>query len=637
MRCAEMESLVSSVLAMRIRREVCWRWSMVFWLAIGIADQPSLVFARESSGMHRVLIVYENESTQVAAVEIARGLHKDLDDRDPTQFEIYSEYLDNARFPDPGNLPRIAAQLSAKYRDMKPDVAIAAGPTALRFMLDHRREIAPGAPLLFGAVAADAVTQLALPPDVKGIVTRFDLKQTMTLARRLQPNARHAVVISGSSAFDKRWEATARADLGDRYDGFDIRYLSGLRLDGFADAVARLSPDTAVLILTIFQDPDGRNFVPRNATAEIARVSAAPVYAVYDTYLDHGVLGGYMSTFQEQGEQLAALVTHQIAGEANLPQITPLVIRPIVDWREIRRFLIDPGLLPPDAEIRFRAPSLWDEHRTAILVSIAMLLLQSGTIVALGIQAHLRKKAEAEVNAGHTKLVHLSRTSLLGELSGAFAHELNQPLTSILANAEVGKQLLESSDPSLTEVSDILSDIIADDERAAEISRQLRRLLTTHEVALEPVDLNHITVATLALVKSELLIKQTAVAFKRANSSVRILGNAAQLQQVVLNIIINAVDATSHLPPSARMIEVAVRTDGRTGEVTVTDNGCGLTPEFMEGAFQPFVSTKSNGLGLGLAICRSIAQAHGGALEFDPEYLAGARIILSLPLRRRSS
>ncbi|RUW87151.1 hypothetical protein EOA35_34600, partial [Mesorhizobium sp. M8A.F.Ca.ET.023.01.1.1] len=89
-------------------------------------------------------------------------------------------------------------------------------------------------------------------------------------------------------------------------------------------------------------------------------------------------------------------------------------------------------------------------------------------------------------HAGHTKLVHLSRTSLLGELSGAFAHELNQPLTSILANAEVGKQLLESSDPSLTEVSDILSDIIADDERAAEIIRQLRRLLTRHEVALEP-------------------------------------------------------------------------------------------------------------------------------------------------------
>ncbi len=221
---------------------------------------------------------------------------------------------------------------------------------------------------------------------------------------------------------------------------------------------------------------------------------------------------------------------------------------------------------------------------------------------------------------------------MLGELSGAFAHELNQPLTAILANAQVGRQLLDSGRADPQELGEILADIVADDKRAADVIGQLRRLLTKGDVVLEHADLNQIASATLALARSELLARQTSVDFAPASTGVPILANLAQLQQVVLNLVMNAVEATSHLAPSDRSVEVGVRRCGRWGDIVVTDNGCGLSREMIADVFKPFVSTKPKGLGLGLSICRSIAHAHGGSLKFDPDRIRGAQIVLSLPL-----
>ncbi|MGO4833113.1 sensor histidine kinase, partial [Rhizobiaceae sp. 2RAB30] len=139
--------------------------------------------------------------------------------------------------------------------------------------------------------------------------------------------------------------------------------------------------------------------------------------------------------------------------------------------------------------------------------------------------------------------------------------------------------------------------------------------------------------ATLSLADSELLARQTKVDFQRAPSDVPVLGNFAQLQQVVLNLVINAADASAQLPASKRLVEAVVRRNGRYGELAVSDDGPGLTAEMMANAFKPFVTTKTNGLGLGLAICRSIVAAHGGTLQFDVGRIQGARIVLTLPLR----
>lgn len=588
--------------------------------------------AQDARPVHRVLIVYENESTQVAAVEIARGLRAGLDESFPTRFELYTEYLDNARFPQPGNLDRMAAHLTAKYGKLPLDVVITAGPAALRFMLAHRQEIAPGTPLLFGAVSAATAGTMNLPPDVRGVASHYDVQRTMQFARRLHPAASKAVVITGEAAFDRDWQQTARRALGDSFAGFSIDYVTGLTLEGYLEMVGRLSPDTVVLVLSIYEAADGRKYVPREAARRIAGVSNAPVYVVYDSFLGAGAVGGYMDTFEGVGATLAVLASKTFAGETGGPQIVDSPAHPVVDWRQIVRWSVPPDLVPGDTEIRFRTPSVWEQYRTEILATIAVILFQSLLITALIIQAQRTRKAQQELEVGRLELTHLSRTSLLGELSGAFAHELNQPLTAILANAEVGRRLLDQREPDIAEVKEILGEIAVDDKRAAEIIGQLRSLLVKGEAKLQPVDLNQVVTATLALAGSELLVRRVRAEFRRELPEAMALGSFAQLQQIVLNLIVNAADAMSQLPPDRRIVEITVRNgaDGRY-EVAVSDNGPGLTLEMMEKAFRPFVSSKSNGLGLGLAICRTIALAHQGTLDFDQTRGSGARIVLSLP------
>ena len=258
--------------------------------------------------------------------------------------------------------------------------------------------------------------------------------------------------------------------------------------------------------------------------------------------------------------------------------------------------------------------------------------MQSATIAALVVQERRRRRIAEELAVERLELAHLSRTSQLGALSGALAHELNQPLASILANAEAGSRLLEAAPPDLKELSDILADIADDDRRAAGIITQLRRLMVKGGTELERLDLNQIVAATVTLARSELIARQTRVEFRQGQPEVIVRGNLPQLQQVVLNLMLNAAEAMAELPAAERriVVETRVREDGFR-EVAVADRGRGLWPKSQADAFKPFVSTKPNGLGFGLSICRSIAQAHGGTLAFDERAGEGARIVLTLP------
>jgi C4-dicarboxylate-specific signal transduction histidine kinase len=277
--------------------------------------------------------------------------------------------------------------------------------------------------------------------------------------------------------------------------------------------------------------------------------------------------------------------------------------------------------------------ALLEKYRTEMLLLLGAMLLQGGTIAALFVQHRRKRRLESELALERLELSYLSRTCQLGELSGALAHELNQPLTSILANAEAARSLLDKTPLDLEELHAIVEDIVLDDKRAAGVIAQLRSLMIRGESRLDPMDLNEAINTTLTLARSEMLARQTQVDATLDIPHIQIHGNLAQLQQVVLNLILNAADAMADLPPSSREIVIETRNRGcGLCELTVTDCGAGIDPERQQDIFKPFVSTKKASLGLGLAICRSIVQAHGGTLRFDERMKRGARAILVLPM-----
>lgn len=244
------------------------------------------------------------------------------------------------------------------------------------------------------------------------------------------------------------------------------------------------------------------------------------------------------------------------------------------------------------------------------------------------------KEAERELLRQHAELAHLSRVSMLGELSGSLAHELNQPLTAILSNAQAARRLLDRDVPDVAEVREILNDIVEQDRRAGDVIQRLRLMLKKGEVQRQPLDVTELILESLRLMRGELSGRGVAVTTELAADLPTVSGDRVQLQQVLLNLVMNASDAMAALEPADRRLLVRAERDGGGGvRVSVSDRGCGIPADRLGAIFEPFVTTKAEGLGLGLAVCRTIVRAHGGEIwaENNGEGTPGATFHFLFP------
>ena len=245
-----------------------------------------------------------------------------------------------------------------------------------------------------------------------------------------------------------------------------------------------------------------------------------------------------------------------------------------------------------------------------------------------------RKQAEANAQRQHEELAHLSRVTTVSELSGSLAHELNQPLAIILTNTQAAQRLLAQQPPDLAEAREILADIVSEDQRAGEVIRRLRSLLKHGETSLQPLTVNGMVEEVLQLSRNSLIGHRITIQRSLAPNVPKVQGDHIQLQQVLLNLILNACDAMSANPPAGRQLTVATARRDSAVRISVSDTGCGLPPD-AERIFEPFFTTKKQGLGLGLPICRSIVTAHKGRLWAEAGQASaispGATFHLELP------
>lgn len=244
-----------------------------------------------------------------------------------------------------------------------------------------------------------------------------------------------------------------------------------------------------------------------------------------------------------------------------------------------------------------------------------------------------RRRAEEEIAQQHSELMHLSRVAVLGELSGALAHELNQPLAAILSNAQAANRFIAAGSVDTAELSEILDDIIRDDQRASEVIRSLRSLAGRSEVTRERCGINDLIQRTAGLLKGELLRRGVTMQRDLDPSAPIVDAVAVELQQVLINLVLNAADAMAETPPDQRSVTLRTVQRGGTVDVTVEDRGCGLPPG--RDIFKAFVTTKETGLGMGLAICQRILEHHGGRLRAENRPEGGAVFTVSLPVVAR--
>jgi C4-dicarboxylate-specific signal transduction histidine kinase len=259
----------------------------------------------------------------------------------------------------------------------------------------------------------------------------------------------------------------------------------------------------------------------------------------------------------------------------------------------------------------------------------------AGAALAVALVRERRRRMRAETEArGHLEaLSHLDRHAVLGELTASLAHELGQPLAAILRNAEAARLLLAASPARDPQIEDIVEDIHKSDRRAVEIIRRMRDLLKRREIEQQAVDLNRVAHESVALVRPAAARGGVRLAIEPWPSELMVTGDRVFLEQVLLNLLLNSVEALSSVQPADRRVVVRSVRDNGYAVVSVSDSGPGIPHGALGRVFEPFFTTKSEGMGIGLSVSRSIVEAHDGRIAADNNPEGGATVRVWLPCR----
>jgi PAS domain S-box-containing protein len=281
--------------------------------------------------------------------------------------------------------------------------------------------------------------------------------------------------------------------------------------------------------------------------------------------------------------------------------------------------------------LEYSSPSaeqeLWFELR------VLPLKRSEGGALAFHLDVTSQHQAQLEAQRLRNDLSHVTRVSIMGELTASVAHELNQPLTAILSNTQAALRMLKNRPEVPDEIREILEDIAADDRRAAEIIRKVRQLVKKDQFQLEPVELNKLVLDVSALLESDALIRQIKIQRELAPDLPLVRGDRVQLQQVLLNLMLNGLDAMRPAPGDvSRKLIVATHADAKWVRIRVTDVGIGIPPDRANLIFEPFFTTKQEGMGMGLSISRSIVTALGGRISGRNNADRGATFEVELPV-----
>jgi signal transduction histidine kinase len=372
------------------------------------------------------------------------------------------------------------------------------------------------------------------------------------------------------------------------------------------------------------------------ALRRLHSVANAPIFSYDESFFGNEIVGGPLLSVLEGSRKTADVAIRILGGEkpGNIKVLPIGFATPKFDWREMQRWGISESRLPPGSEILFREPTAWERYRWQIVVTAIVVLLQTALIVGLLNEHRRRTVAEVESRQRMGELAHLNRQATAGELSASIAHELNQPLGAILSNTETVELMLDSPAPKIEEIKAIVADIKRADQRASDVIRRLRRLLTKARFEARNVDLNEIVSEVMSILAAQAAAHNVTISTVLSPDPLIVKGDRVQLEQVILNLVANAIDALDDTCKDRQITVQTMRRDDDAAELSVSDTGPGVRPDALKQIFEPFFTTKQSGMGMGLAIARTIVEAHAGRLWAENQAGGGAIFRLTLPISR---
>ena len=565
----------------------------------------------------------------------SREIRNELNRQSPWPLDIQQFSLVTARNGDPAAEPKFIAYLEALYARRRPDLIVALGAPAARFVQQHRADLFPATPMLLAAVEERRVEQSMLSEQDTVVGVRLDEPAVIQNILRLLPKTKAIVVIIGNSPAERFWVADLKRILAPLLaNGVELIFYNERPFEEILRGVSSLPPHTAILFGQLWIDSAGAVYGDKEPLKRIYEVANAPIFSVDQSYFNGEVVGGPMWSPTEGARPTAAVAIRMLGGEKADSIKVPAIefSAPKYDWRQLQRWNISESRLPPGGEIVFREPTVLEQYSWQISFIAAVFLIQAGLISILLHEHRRRRLAEVQARQRMAELAHVNRFSTAGEWTASIAHEINQPLGSILANAETAQAILKSPNPDMIELSEIVDDIVRDDRRAGEIIRRTRSLLSKVPFELKELDLNDTAREIADFLSTLAVARKVELTSSITPNALPIFGDQIQLQQVVLNLVVNGIEAMKDTPSEHRIIGIRTLRVDQFAELSVADRGPGIPEEKLKAIFEPFFSSKAEGMGMGLSIARTIIEAHDGQIWAKNRDHGGASVRIRIPL-----
>jgi len=601
---------------------------------IGLALILAAPCAAVAAEPWRIVILEGRDPAQPAAVAVDREFRRTVQAAAPNGVEFYTDPIDAVRFQGTDLMPEYLALLTKKYSQRAVDLVVVRSDLGLEFAGRYHQQLWPDKPVLLHYMEEQRLRQLGVPPEFASLPLHIDIEGTLAIAEALQPTAQRLVVVVGTGSLDQYWaQRTAQAARQRTTRQWSPEIWSGVPVSELKVRLAALDLNTAVIYPVMYRDRNGNSYFPNEVVPPMVEVSRVPIYGWYSTYLDAGATAGSVLSYAAHAQRSAELAISLLRGERAAAGATlPIpASRCVANVGRVVALGLDVRALPAGCELVQQPPSVWRDYRGELIAALVVLALQALTIAGLLVQRHRRQLAEDEVSRRRLELARATRVAALGELSASIAHEVAQPLTAILANTRAAELSEHNDTLDATELREILSDVRRDAQRASQVVQRLHALIEKRQVERTPLVLDNALDEVVTLLAPEARRRGVTIERRFNGAAVPLVGDRIQLQQVLLNLVINAMDAMRDVPAVRCVVTVSTQPADGGLALEVADRGHGLPSEAQERMFESFFTTKPHGVGLGLSIVRTVVRAHGGRVSAAAREGGGSVFTVWLP------
>ena len=374
----------------------------------------------------------------------------------------------------------------------KPDLVVTiAGPAAV-FARRYRQQLFPDTPILFASVDRRFLDDAPLGDKEAAVAVDNRFSRTIETILQLRPEITQVFMVMGSGPLGRFWRRELESEFGRFHDRLTFVWSNDLSLQEILRRCTSLPEHSAILYVSFGTDAAGAAFPDEQLFAELRETANAPLFAGQSVFLGHGIVGGSLLSIDELSRDTADVTVRLLHGAAPTSIDVPLRLpgQPTFDWRELQRWGIPESRLPPGSIVRYRAPSLWSAYRSTVLSAMGVLAIQSLLIIGLLYQRRARRQAELESRSNLALAADASRRLTMSALTSSIAHELGQPLSSMIHNAQAGRMMLTADRATPDTMGEILSDIETEGVQATQIIDRHRTMLRGRQLDTKPIDLH---------------------------------------------------------------------------------------------------------------------------------------------------